>query len=113
MHLQQEANLADTLSPNERRRLALDALTAERSVLRAYREPHRVRESTWLRIRDAAARLDLPVPPERSSGRGLKGSESRAEGGPESTLFRPVRKLPLVDGGSRSPSITSRRKLEA
>lgn len=56
--------MAHTLSPHERRRLALDALTAERSVVRAYREPHRIRESTRLRIREAAARLGLPAPPE-------------------------------------------------
>ena len=54
----------DTLTPNQRRRLALDALTADRSVLRAYREPGRVRESTRLRIRQAALRLDLPPPPD-------------------------------------------------
>ena len=95
--------MADTLSPNERRRLALDALTAERSVVRAYREPHRVRESTWLRIRDAAARLGLHVPPERSSGPALKDRENHAETAPGSTLFRPVRKVPLSGRRSAVP----------
>jgi hypothetical protein len=89
MHLQQEANLADTLSPNERRRLALDALTAERSVLRAYREPHRVRESTWLRVHDAAARLGLPVPPQRAAESAPKFDQKRAvaDGGPKVAIW--------------------------
>jgi hypothetical protein len=69
--------LADTLSPNERRRVALEALTAERSVLRTYREPHRVRESTWLRVREAAARLGLRMPPERTVGSGFREDGSK------------------------------------
>jgi hypothetical protein len=90
MHLQQEANLADTLSSNERRRLALEALTAERSVLRTYREPHRVRESTWLRVREAAARLGLPVPPERTVGSGFREEGSKLD-----------RNLPTPEAGQK------------
>ncbi len=56
--------MMNSLSPNERRRVAVEALAADRSVVRAYREPERVRESTWLRIRAAAHKLGLPEPPE-------------------------------------------------
>lgn len=58
-----------TLSPNQRRRIALEALAAERSVARTYLAPERVRESTRLRIRDAALRLGLPPPPEPRTNR--------------------------------------------
>ncbi len=61
---QQEAKLVDTLSPHERRRVALAAHAADRRVLRTYREPERVRESTRLRVREAALLLGLPPPPD-------------------------------------------------
>jgi hypothetical protein len=58
----EDTNLDKTLTPNQRRRVALEALAAERSVARTYQAPERVRESTRLRIRDAALRLGLPPP---------------------------------------------------
>jgi hypothetical protein len=64
----EDTNMACTLSPNQRRRLALEALAADRSVQRTYRDPSLVRESTRLRIREAALRLGLPPPPDPAVG---------------------------------------------
>lgn len=58
------------LSPHDRRKLALEALTTEKTIRRAYAHPGSVREATLLRLRDAARRLGLPVPPEADGASG-------------------------------------------
>jgi hypothetical protein len=45
------------------RRVAIEALTTERTARRAYREPGSVRECTRLRLARAAEALQLPAPP--------------------------------------------------
>jgi hypothetical protein len=53
-------------SPFDRRRLTVASLGLdERTILRAYADPRSVRESTLLRLRQAAQELGLPPPPER------------------------------------------------
>ena len=54
------------LTTHERRKLALEALTSERTVQRAYTAPASVRESTLLRLTRAARKLRLPEPPASS-----------------------------------------------
>jgi hypothetical protein len=51
-------------SPFQRRQLSVATVGIdERTILRAYRDPSRVRESTRLRLAEAASKLGLPVPP--------------------------------------------------
>jgi len=52
-----------TLTIYDRRRLALECRAAEKTVIRAYRDPQRVRESTLLRLHEVAKKLGLPTPP--------------------------------------------------
>lgn len=54
----------------ERRKLALEALTSERTVRRAYSAPDSIRESTRLRLTRAAKKLGFPQPPA-AQARGL------------------------------------------
>lgn len=51
------------LTTIDRRRLALEALTTDRTVARAYARPASVREATLVRLRRAAKKLKLPLPP--------------------------------------------------
>jgi hypothetical protein len=51
-------------SPYDRRRLSVVSLGIdERTILRAYLEPVRVRESTWRRLAAAAEQLGIEPPP--------------------------------------------------
>lgn len=57
----------------DRRRLTVASLGLdERTILRAYANPRGVRESTLLRLRQAAQELGLPLPPERGDDAGEK-----------------------------------------
>jgi hypothetical protein len=51
------------LPSHEIRRIALEALTSERTAKRAYQRPGSIRESTRVRLTKAAERLRLPPPP--------------------------------------------------
>jgi len=59
-------------SPYNRRRLSVASLGIdERTILRAYLEPSRVRESTWRRRASAAEQLGIdPPPPPAPEGEG-------------------------------------------
>jgi hypothetical protein len=51
-------------TPHERRMLSVTSLGIdERTILRAYLEPARVRESTRIRLTASAQQLGLPPPP--------------------------------------------------
>jgi hypothetical protein len=61
-------------SPYDRRRLSVVGLGIdERTILRAYLEPGRVRESTWMRLVAAAEQLGIEPPPR---GAGAKPGDS-------------------------------------
>jgi hypothetical protein len=56
-------------SPYDRHRLSVASLGIdERTILRAYLEPGRVRESTWRRLAAAAEQLGIEPPPTAPAG---------------------------------------------
>lgn len=56
------------LSPQQVRELAAAVATDERTIRRAYREPHRIRETTRIRVTRAASRLGIEPPPALPRG---------------------------------------------
>ena len=63
-------------SPHERRLLSAASLGIdERTIIRAYLEPHRVRESTRIRLAAAAQQIGLAPPPRPISDETLEKPE--------------------------------------
>ena len=62
-------------SPHDRRRLAMEAMTTERTIRRAYLRPGSLREATLLRLRAAAERLGLPLPQQADAAK-QEGADS-------------------------------------
>jgi hypothetical protein len=83
------------LTNHQLRRVALEALTSERTARKTYANPRAVRECTRLRLALAASRLGLPPPDPQ-----LRESAADA---PELQRFNPASRseppsAPTVDG---------------
>lgn len=68
------------ISTHQLRRVALEALTTERTAKRAYFRPHSVRDCTLIRLSRAATQLGLPLPPGKPKGNASIGSARPSQG---------------------------------